>query len=36
VLVLENGRTVLVSVADPETGAGLVNDLIAQRITRIG
>ena len=34
-LVLESGRTVLVSVADPETGAGLVNDLIAQRITRI-
>jgi hypothetical protein len=35
-LSLENGRTVLVSVDDPETGAGLVNDLIAQRITRIG
>ncbi|MDQ7807697.1 hypothetical protein Q5425_28520 [Amycolatopsis sp. A133] len=35
VLALENGRTVLVSVDDPETGAGLVNDLLAQRITRI-
>ncbi|WP_370970389.1 hypothetical protein [Amycolatopsis sp. cg9] len=35
-LALENGRTVLVSVDDPETGAGLVNDLVAQRITRIG
>ncbi|WP_103351776.1 hypothetical protein [Amycolatopsis sp. CA-128772] len=35
-LALENGRTVLVSVADPETGAGLVNDLLAQRVTRIG
>ncbi|WP_410606982.1 hypothetical protein [Amycolatopsis sp. lyj-109] len=35
VLGLANGRTVLVSVDDPETGAGLVNDLIAQRITRI-
>ncbi|MEU4246155.1 hypothetical protein AB0F15_01960 [Amycolatopsis sp. NPDC026612] len=34
-LALENGRTVLVSVDDPETGAGLVNDLLAQRITRI-
>ncbi|ADJ42410.1 hypothetical protein AMES_0588 [Amycolatopsis mediterranei S699] len=34
-LTLENGRTVLVSVDDPETGAGLVNDLLAQRITRI-
>ncbi|MFB9683305.1 hypothetical protein [Amycolatopsis plumensis] len=34
-LSLENGRTVLVSVDDPETGAGLVNDLLAQRITRI-
>ncbi|WP_410574251.1 hypothetical protein [Amycolatopsis sp. cmx-4-61] len=34
-LVLENGRTMLVSVDDPETGAGLVNDLLAQRITRI-
>ncbi|QKV76569.1 hypothetical protein [Amycolatopsis sp. Hca4] len=35
VLALANGRTVLVSVDDPETGAGLVNDLLAQRITRI-
>ncbi|MEU7784107.1 hypothetical protein [Amycolatopsis sp. NPDC049159] len=35
-LSLENGRSVLVSVDDPETGAGLVNDLIARRITRIG
>ncbi|MGW3962215.1 hypothetical protein ACWED2_20510 [Amycolatopsis sp. NPDC005003] len=35
VLELANGRTVLVSVDDPETGAGLVNDLLAQRITRI-
>ncbi|MEV6831610.1 hypothetical protein [Amycolatopsis sp. NPDC051102] len=34
-LALANGRTVLVSVDDPETGAGLVNDLIAQRVTRI-
>ncbi|MDT7806066.1 MAG: hypothetical protein QOI78_9499 [Actinomycetota bacterium] len=34
-LTLENGRTVLVSVDDPETGAGLVNDLIAQGVTRI-
>lgn len=34
-LALESGRTVLVSVDDPETGAGLVNDLIAQRVTRI-
>lgn len=34
-LSMENGRTVLVSVDDPETGAGLVNDLLAQRITRI-
>ncbi|KDN20662.1 hypothetical protein [Amycolatopsis rifamycinica] len=34
-LELESGRTVLVSVDDPETGAGLVNDLLAQRITRI-
>jgi MFS family permease len=35
-LALESGRTVLVSVDDPETGAGLVNDLIAQGVTRIG
>ncbi|MFI5584028.1 hypothetical protein ACIA5G_03270 [Amycolatopsis sp. NPDC051758] len=35
VLALESGRTVLVSVDDPETGAGLVNDLLAQRVTRI-
>ncbi|MEU0530385.1 hypothetical protein [Amycolatopsis tolypomycina] len=35
VLSLASGRTVLVSVDDPETGAGLVNDLLAQRITRI-
>ncbi|WP_290062728.1 hypothetical protein [Amycolatopsis solani] len=35
-LVLENGRTVLVSVDDPETGAGLLNRLVARRITRIG
>lgn len=35
VLELATGRTVLVSVDDPETGAGLVNDLLAQRITRI-
>ncbi|WP_439386117.1 hypothetical protein [Amycolatopsis lexingtonensis] len=35
-LALENGRTVLISVDDPETGAGLVNDLVARRITRIG
>jgi len=35
VLELANGRTALVSVDDPETGAGLVNDLLAQRITRI-
>ncbi|MEV7091792.1 hypothetical protein AB0M80_03020 [Amycolatopsis sp. NPDC051045] len=35
VLALESGRTVLVGVDDPETGAGLVNDLLAQRITRI-
>jgi hypothetical protein len=34
-LSMENGRTVLVSVDDPETGAGLVNDLLARRITRI-
>jgi hypothetical protein len=34
-LSLESGRTVLVSVDDPETGAGLVNDLLAQRVTRI-
>jgi hypothetical protein len=34
-LTLESGRTVLVSVDDPETGAGLVNDLIAQGVTRI-
>ncbi|GLY41195.1 hypothetical protein Amsp01_072180 [Amycolatopsis sp. NBRC 101858] len=34
-LALESGRTVLVSVEDPETGAGLVNDLLAQRTTRI-
>ncbi|HET6707077.1 hypothetical protein [Amycolatopsis sp.] len=34
-LTLESGRKVLVSVDDPETGAGLVNDLLAQRITRI-
>jgi hypothetical protein len=35
VLALESGRTVLVSVDDPETGAGLVNDLLARRVTRI-
>ncbi|WP_206791018.1 hypothetical protein [Amycolatopsis sp. MtRt-6] len=35
-LTLESGRKVLVSVDDPETAAGLVNDLLAQRITRIG
>ncbi|MCR6485297.1 hypothetical protein M8542_20930 [Amycolatopsis sp. OK19-0408] len=35
VLSLASGRTVLVSVDDPETGAGLVNDLLAQRVTRI-
>nr|AXL06256.1 hypothetical protein [uncultured bacterium] len=34
-LVMASGRTVLVSVDDPETGAGLVNDLLAQRVTRI-
>lgn len=34
-LALESGRIVLVSVDDPETGAGLVNDLLAQRVTRI-
>jgi hypothetical protein len=34
-LTLENGRTVLVSVDDPETGAGLLNDLIEQGVTRI-
>jgi MFS family permease len=34
-LTLESGRTILVSVDDPETGAGLVNDLIAQGVTRI-
>ncbi|HEY3466003.1 MAG TPA: hypothetical protein VGL47_12780 [Amycolatopsis sp.] len=34
-LALESGRTVLVSVDDPETAAGLVNDLLARHVTRI-
>lgn len=34
-LALESGRTVLISVDDPDTGAGLVNDLLAQQVTRI-
>ena len=34
-LALESGRTVLVSVDDPATGAGLVNDLRARHVTRI-